>query len=160
DYVLLGRFPYRTALFGYGAGDEKLALQSLEQMELDDLAQRPLNTLSGGERQRATIAQLLTQNPGYCLLDEPLQHLDIRHQLEVMRIFSRLKDQGTALFVVLHDVLWVQRYCDHLLLMFPDGDVRCGMAQDLLTHANLEALYQCELLELTLGGERYLVPGV
>jgi iron complex transport system ATP-binding protein len=160
EYVLLGRFPYRTALFGYSTGDEAIAHQSLAQMELDELDQRPLNTLSGGEHQRAAIAQLLAQEPKYCLLDEPLQHLDIRHQLEVMRIFCRLKQQGAAIFVVLHDMLWVQRYCDHLLLMFPDGTVRCGMAQEILTRENLEALYQCALLELTVDGERCLIPGV
>ena len=160
EFVLLGRFPYRTALFGYSDGDEAIARRSLAQMELVEFAQRPLNTLSGGEHQRAAIAQLLAQNPAYCLLDEPLQHLDIRHQLEVMRIFGRLREQQVALFVVLHDMLWVQRHCDHLLLMFPDGTVRCGTAQELLTRENLEALFQCALREQTVDGERCLIPGV
>jgi iron complex transport system ATP-binding protein len=160
EYVLLGRFPYRTALFGYSADDEAIAFQSLTQMELDKLAPRPLNTLSGGEHQRAAIAQLLAQRPKFCLLDEPLQNLDLRHQMEVMQIVSQLRKRGVAVLVVLHDLIWMQGYFDHMLLMFPDGSVQCGLADNLLTRENLEALYQCTLLELTVDGKRRLVPSV
>ncbi len=160
EYVLLGRFPYRTALFGYSAADESIAMQSLARMELDGLASRPLNTLSGGEHQRASIAQLLAQQPQYCLLDEPLQHLDLRHQREVMQTFSQYKRQGVAVLVVLHDLIWMQDYFDQLLLMYADGSVKCGPANDLLTRENLEALYQCALLELNVDGRRCLVPSV
>jgi len=160
DYVLLGRFPYRSGLFGYSAQDEEIARQTLAEMELADLAQRPFNTLSGGECQRVAIAQLLAQQSRCCLLDEPLQHLDLRHQAQVVRLFMQQREQGRALVMVLHDMLWAQRCCDRVLLMFPDGTVRHGAAQNLLTRTSLEALYQCSLRELDAGGEHYLVPGV
>jgi iron complex transport system ATP-binding protein len=160
DYVLLGRFPYRSGLFGYGALDEEIARQALARMELAELAQRPFNTLSGGECQRVAIAQMLAQQTRCCLLDEPLQHLDLRHQAQAMRMFAQLREQGGALVMVLHDTLWVQRCCDHVLLMFPDGMVRHGAVRELLTRDNLEVLYQCSLRELEMDGERCLVPGV
>ncbi len=160
EYVLLGRFPHRAALFGYSAGDEAIARQAMEQMELSELAQRPLNTLSGGERQRAALAQTLAQQAQCYLLDEPLQHLDLRHQAQAMRVLTQLKQQGSALLMVLHDLLWAQRCCDHLLLQFADGQVLHGAAQDMLTRAHLEALYQCPLRELAVDGERCFVPGV
>jgi iron complex transport system ATP-binding protein len=160
DYVLLGRFPYRSGLFGYGAQDEEIARQVLAEVELAELAQRPFNTLSGGECQRVAVAQLLAQQASCCLLDEPLQHLDLRHQTQVMRLFMQQREQDQALVMVLHDMLWAQRCCDRVLLMFQDGTVLHGAAQDLLTRANLEALYQCRLRELDVGGERCLVPGV
>ncbi|MDP1638058.1 MAG: ABC transporter ATP-binding protein [Candidatus Nitrotoga sp.] len=160
EYVLLGRFPHRTSLFGYNAQDETLAQQALAQMELEGLAQRPYNTLSGGERQRAAIAQALAQQAQCYLLDEPLQHLDLRHQAQTMQVFSRLKEQGCALMMVLHDTLWAQRCCDHVLLQFADGHVLHGPAQKLLTRAHLEALYQCPLRELSVEGERWFVAGV
>ena len=106
------------------------------------------------------IAQVLAQQTGCCLLDEPLQHLDLRHQAQAMRLFTRLREQGHALVMVLHDMLWAQRCCDHVLLMFPDGTVRHGAARELLTRANLEALYQCPLREVEADGERCFVPGV
>jgi iron complex transport system ATP-binding protein len=160
EYVLLGRFPHRASLFGYNAQDEALAQQALAQMELEGLTQRPFNTLSGGERQRAAIAQALAQQAQCYLLDEPLQHLDLRHQAQTMQVFSRLKEQGCALMMVLHDTLWAQRCCDHVLLQFADGHVLHGKAQELLTRTHLEALYQCPLRELSVEGERWFVAGV
>lgn len=160
DYVLLGRFPHRTALFGYSVRDEEIARQALRQMELAELAQRQLNTLSGGERQRAALAQMLAQQVRCYLLDEPLQHLDLRYQLLATNVFGQLQQQGDAVLMVLHDPLWAQRCCDHLLLLFPDGRVLHGAARELLTRAHLEALYQCPLRELVMAGERCFVPGV
>lgn len=160
EYVLLGRFPHRTLLFGYSAQDEEIARQALARVELTELAQRPLNSLSGGECQRAAIAQALAQQAQCYLLDEPLQHLDLRHQVQAMNVFTQLRGQGSALVMVLHDLLWAQRCCDHVLLQFPDGQVLHGAADELLTCTHLEALYQCPLRELVMGGERCFVPGV
>lgn len=160
EYVLLGRFPHRTLLFGYSAQDEALARHALVQMELEELAHRPVSTLSGGERQRAAIAQLLAQQPQCYLLDEPLQHLDLRHQVQTMQVFSKLKEQGHALVMVLHDASWAQRCCDHVLMQFADGDARHGIAHDLLTREYLEKLYQCPVREFSAEGERWFVAGV
>ena len=160
EYVLLGRFPYRATLFGYSPLDEATAHQALVQMDLSSLASRPLNSLSGGERQRAAIAQSLAQQARCYLLDEPLQHLDIRHQVQTMRILAELKEQGKALVMALHDMLWAQRCCDQVLLLFPNGQVQHGAAHELLTRTNLEALYQCPLYESEVEGERCFVPGV
>lgn len=160
EYVLLGRFPHRASLFGYSVQDEALVEQALAQMALEGLAQRPYNILSGGEQQRAAIAQALAQQAQCYLLDEPLQHLDLRHQAQTMQVFSRLKEQGCALIMVLHDTLWAQRCCDHVLMQFVDGHVLHGTAQELLTRTHLEALYQCPLRELSVEGERWFVAGV
>ena len=160
EYVLLGRFPYRSTLFGYSAQDEAVALQALASMDLAPLAQRPLNALSGGERQRAAIAQVLAQQAQCYVLDEPLQHLDVRHQAQTMQLFAQLRQQRNMLLIALHDMLWAQRCCDHVLLMFADGHVLHGRAQELLTHTHLEALYQCPLREWVVEGERCYAPGV
>lgn len=160
EYVLLGRFPHRTLLFGYSAQDEAIAHQALARVELAELAQRPLNSLSGGECRRAAIAQVLAQQAQCYLLDEPLQHLDLRHQVQAMNVFAQLREQGSTLVMVLHDMLWAQRCCDHVLLQFADGRVLHGAADELLTRAHLEDLYQCPLRELVVEGERCFVPSV
>lgn len=158
EYVLLGRFPHRRGWFGHSAADEVVAEQALAELGLEMLAQRPLNQLSGGERQRAAIAQLLAQQPQCLLLDEPLQHLDLRHQAQAMALFAAQAEARQAVFMVLHDLLWAQRCCDHLLLLFPDGRALAGEAGALLTRENLEALYQCALREFSVEGERHFVP--
>jgi iron complex transport system ATP-binding protein len=81
EYVLLGRHPHLNDMFGFRDVDHEMTVRAMERMQLMGIARRSLVTLSGGERQRARIALLLAQSPQCLLLDEPLQHLDLRHQL-------------------------------------------------------------------------------
>ena len=159
EYVLLGRHPHVASLFGWTAQDEELAWQALQNMELKELAQRQMNSLSGGERQRARLAQLFTQDPMYLLLDEPLQHLDLRHQLQTMNLLRELAaKRGKAVLMVLHDMLWVARYCDHVLLLHDQGQTVTGATASVLTRENLETLYQCGLREYGAGHDAHFIP--
>ncbi|MDN5835896.1 MAG: ABC transporter ATP-binding protein [Nitrosospira sp.] len=158
EYVSLGRYPHVKSLFGRESVDHDIALQAIERMELTRLAHRPLVTLSGGERQRARIALLLTQSPQCYLLDEPLRHLDLRHQLLAMTLFNELAGQGGALIMVLHDVGWASRFCDHVLMLFAGGRVITGTTEEMLTRPNLEALYQCNMKEFVVERVRHFVP--
>lgn len=159
EYVMLGRHPHVKNLFGWEAVDCDIAMQAIARMELTDFSQRPLDTLSGGERQRARIALLLAQSPQCYLLDEPLQHLDLRHQLAAMTLFRELAGQGSAVMMVLHDIAWADRYCDQVLMLFDNGRVLAGPTRELLTRPNLEALYQCSLEEFGAGSKRHFIPG-
>ncbi len=150
EYVLLGRYPHVKNLFGWESVDHDIAIQAMQRMELTNFSQRSLDTLSGGERQRVRIALLLAQSPQCYLLDEPLQHLDLRHQLFAMMLFKELATQGSTVMIVLHDIAWVSRYCDHVLMLFENGRVLTGSVEELLTRDNLEELYQCSLDEFGL----------
>lgn len=158
EYVLLGRYPHIENLFGWNNVDHDMTTRALECMELIHLAHRSLGTLSGGERQRVRIALLLAQSPQCYLLDEPLQHLDIRHQLLVMTLFSELAKQGNALMMVLHDAAWASRFCDHILMLFDNGRTITGSVEEILNRSNLEALYQCNMEEFVVGRVRHFVP--
>lgn len=158
EYVLLGRYPHVKTMFGWEAVDRDVATNAIGRMGLTGLTLRPLVTLSGGERQRARIALLLAQSPQCYLLDEPLQHLDLRHQLLAMTLFSKLAGQGSALMMVLHDVSWASRFCDHVLMLFDNGRVIAGLAEEMLIRSNLEALYQCNMTEFVVKRARHFVP--
>ena len=158
DYVLLGRHPHVKNMFGWQAVDHDVATQAIEQVELTGLSHRPLTTLSGGERQRARIALLLAQSPFCYLMDEPLQHLDLRHQLAVMLLFSKIAGRGRAVVMVLHDVGWASRFCDHVLMLFDNGRTIAGATAQVLNRANLEALYRCDMDEIRVGDGRHFVP--
>jgi iron complex transport system ATP-binding protein len=161
EYVLLGRFPHARSWFAWRREDEEIASAALETVELAGLAQRRFSTLSGGERQRARIAQLLAQAPRIFLLDEPLQHLDLKHQARTLALFRDLaRSDARGIAMVLHDALWPGRFCSHALLMHDDGNALAGPARDVLTRANLERLYGCGLEELTHAEGRYFVPNV
>jgi iron complex transport system ATP-binding protein len=148
DYVLLGRFPHAPSWLGWQHDDETVAQAALSQVGLADFAARRYATLSGGERQRVRIAQLLAQGPRYLLLDEPLQHLDLRYQIQVLDLLAALArdpQQARGVVLVLHDVLWPARVCTHALLLDGTGGVRSGPAREVLTQVNLEALFGCAL---------------
>jgi iron complex transport system ATP-binding protein len=142
EYVCLGRYPHRRARLSPAREDEAIARVQLERLELAALAGRALASLSGGERQRARLALVLTQQPVYYLLDEPLQHLDLRHQARVLEHFMGLAaDAAAGVVMVLHDPRLAQRYCDHALLLYDAAVPLWGTRQEVLTAANLERLY-------------------
>jgi iron complex transport system ATP-binding protein len=148
DYVLLGRYPHRRRLLGADAEDEALARAAIERVDLAGRETRMLSTLSGGERQRARIALILAQDPDIYLLDEPLQHLDLRHQLESLALLRDLAQQrGKAVVMVLHEPARARRFCDRALLLFEDGGSRAGRAGELLARELLERLYGCPVEE-------------
>jgi iron complex transport system ATP-binding protein len=141
DYVALGRYPHRRSLLGRDAEAERLARGHLDRMDLGALAGRSLATLSGGERQRARIALVLTQDPALYLLDEPLQHLDLRHQLRALDCFTALARTGRAVVMVLHDPGIARRCCDHAVLLYDGESPLAGPAERVLTSDHLERLY-------------------
>lgn len=159
EYVLLGRFPRTHTWFGWAREDDEAARTALSAVGLAHLVRRGYRTLSGGERQRARIAQLLAQDPQAFLLDEPLQHLDLRHQVAVLRLFGALaRSRGRAVMVVLHDALWPARFCSHALLLYDDGRVESGAAAEMLSRERLERLYSCRLQQIGDGGGRFFAP--
>jgi iron complex transport system ATP-binding protein len=101
--------------------------------------------LSGGERQRARLAQLLVQSPRYLLLDEPLTHLDLRHQLATMALLARLAAEGHGVVMALHEPWLAARYCGHALLLYDPARFSLGPAARLLGRESLERLYGCSL---------------
>ncbi|HSQ04820.1 MAG TPA: ABC transporter ATP-binding protein, partial [Burkholderiales bacterium] len=140
EYVLLGRYPHASPWRGWGADDLAAADRALEELGMGDFAAREYATLSGGERQRARIAQLFAQAPVWLLLDEPLQHLDLNHQVRTLSMFRERAAAGEGgLVMVLHDALWAARCCTHALLLGQDGIVASGCAADVLTRTHLEA---------------------
>lgn len=138
DYVMLGRFPH-------GDSDRAAMQQALDQMSLSPLASRKLASLSGGERQRARIAQLLCQSPDVYCLDEPLLHLDVTHQAQVMGLLRDLAiNRHKTVIMVMHEPLWTLRYCTHALLLSDDAHISCGEVAAQLTRAKLQKLYDCD----------------
>jgi iron complex transport system ATP-binding protein len=140
--VLIGRHPHLTAWQWESKEDIRIALSALRDVELADMSQRDIQTLSGGERRRVAIATLLAQQPAVFLLDEPVNHLDIRHQHQVLEMFStKAKKENKAVIMVLHDVNLAVRYCDHALLMYGENKIELGATKEVLNEENLSALY-------------------
>jgi iron complex transport system ATP-binding protein len=145
DYVTLGRYPHSRSAWSRDEAAVAGARRWLAELDLADRAAQGYRTLSGGERQRARIAQVLVQDAEILLLDEPLQHLDLRHQAHVMRMLSRCAADGKTVLAALHEPGHAVRHCGFAVLLYDAGRASLGRSSDMLTQANLEALYQCSL---------------
>jgi iron complex transport system ATP-binding protein len=141
DTVLMGRHPYMAALGSATAADHALADEAMAAMDLGGFGPRTVGTLSGGERRRVAIARLLTQDPAVCLLDEPVNHLDPRHQVAALKIFRERADKGAAILMSLHDSALAMRCADRALLLFADGSWQQGDIATVLTTSNLQSLF-------------------
>ncbi len=142
ETALMGRYPFLERWQWESEEDIRLAYDRLAQVGLVSMAARQVSTLSGGERQRLAIATLLVQQPRLSLLDEPANHLDINHQIGALNLLTeRLGETGAAVVMVLHDVNLAARYCDHLLLLFPGGEVQHGTVDEILSAERLARLY-------------------
>lgn len=158
ETVLVGRHPHLGRWDWESADDRRIAEAALNELDLGGFAEREVQTLSGGERQRLAVAQLLTQEPRLFLLDEPLTHLDLSHQVAVMEMFARRASKGAAIVAVLHDPGFAARYCRQALLLFGDGEWLAGPAAEVIDATNLTRLYGHPLRELCADGNRWFVP--
>ncbi|MFC3283463.1 ABC transporter ATP-binding protein [Litchfieldella rifensis] len=158
ETVLIGRHPFLSPWQQESAEDLRLTEAALARLELGDLATRLVSQLSGGERQRVAIATILTQAPAIWLADEPTNHLDLRHQVAVMELLAEQAGQGRAVLLCVHDLNLAARWCDHLLLLYPDGEACWGPADAMLVPEALERLYGQPLVSAQVNGSRVFVP--
>ncbi len=116
--------------------------RTLEAVGLRDMAHRPVNDLSGGQRQRAWIAMVLAQDARVILMDEPVNHLDMKYQVEVLALVRQLvQDFGKTILVVLHDLNLAAAFADTLVMM-KDGSIHAaGPIGAVLTPANVQVVF-------------------
>lgn len=147
DVVLFGRAPHMGAFGLAGAEDLVLAEQAMVFTEVGHLAGRRMDQLSGGECQRVFIARAVCQNPDIIVLDEPTASLDIAHQLRIMDMMEKMKQEKNAtVIMVSHDVNLAAMYADTLLLLKRGVAFRHGPPGQVLTYDTLESVYGCTLL--------------
>lgn len=138
--------------------DVALADAALTAMGLGELRQRITATLSGGERRRLALATLLVQDPDVLLLDEPMNHLDPMHKLDVLRQLKALAAAGKTVVASLHDPLLAWRFADFVLMLHGNGSWEFGPVAQMLTLEKLENLYGTPFAEFTRDGQSVMLP--
>lgn len=140
DLVEYGRFPHCGGRLG--DVDKQKVEESLTYMDLLDLRDRYLPELSGGQRQRAFIAMVLAQDTPYIFLDEPLNNLDIKYSVEMMKILRRLvAELSKTIIVVLHDINFAAAYADHIVAMRAGRIYREGPTAQMMDKAVLDTVF-------------------
>ncbi|MBR7881772.1 MULTISPECIES: ABC transporter ATP-binding protein [Bacillus] len=140
DLVSFGRFPYSQ---GKLTDEDWVHInQALSYMKLDDLKDKYLDQLSGGQCQRAFIAMIIAQDTDYIFLDEPLNNLDMKHSVEMMKLLKRLvEDFGKTIVVVIHDINFASVYSDHIVALKNGRIVKEGPAEEIIETSVLEDIY-------------------
>ena len=152
DVVVLGRHPYLSRWAWEGEAERRMALAALEAVDLGEFAERDVTTLSGGERQRVAIAALLVQEAPLLLLDEPVAHLDLHHQITILgHLAARARTQRQAVVFSVHDLNLAARFATHAMLYRGDGRVDCGPIDAVMTEAALSSAFQYPVSRVAIG---------
>lgn len=116
DLVAFGRFPYSKGRMM--EADWKKVNEAIAFSDLGDFTEAYIDELSGGQRQRAFIAMIIAQDTEYILLDEPLNNLDMKHSVHVMKTLRRLVDElGKTVVIVIHEINFAAQYSDQIIAM-------------------------------------------
>jgi iron complex transport system ATP-binding protein len=146
EIVAMGRSPYLSA-WGFESSDDQAAIdQAIQVMDLGRLIDRSILDVSGGERQRAIIARALAQRPSVLLLDEPGANLDLRYQIALHTLLTRLnREEGLTTVTVSHDLNAVAD-SDHVIAL-ANGRIRAmGPPEAVLTDAVIADVFNCRAL--------------
>jgi iron complex transport system ATP-binding protein len=144
DLVAFGRYPYSSGRLTIEDRDKIEA--AIDYMRLDSMRNKFLDELSGGQRQRAFVAMVLAQDTDYVLLDEPLNSLDMKHAVEMMRMVRRTADElGKTIVMVLHDINFASCYSDQIIAMANGRVVYHTTPDQLMTPEALAAIYDIEV---------------
>lgn len=144
ETVLMGRHAHLGLWQWEKAEDRCRASSALTAVGLAGFEDRLCQTLSGGERRRVAIAMLLVQDPDILLLDEPLNHLDPKHQFMVLDTLEQLAGEGRSIVASLHDPALAMRHFTAALLLHGDGNWAFGPADELLNASVLARLYEVD----------------
>lgn len=122
ELVSFGRFPHSKGRLS--VEDSKHIEKALVYLQLKSMENKYINELSGGQKQRAYIAMILAQDTEYILLDEPLNNLDMKHEVEIMKILRQIVDDfGKTVVIVIHNINFASCYSDKILAL-QDGEVK------------------------------------
>ncbi|TJY71434.1 ABC transporter ATP-binding protein [Arthrobacter sp. CAU 1506] len=153
DLVGFGRFPHNQGR--PTATDRAHIDQALEYLDLTSMADKFVDELSGGQRQRAFIAMVLAQDTDYLLLDEPLNNLDMKHSVEMMRLLRRLTDElGKTVVLVIHDINFASCYSDSIIAMRSGRLIHQGSPAQIMHPEVLRDVYEIDIRIEEIDGNR------
>lgn len=153
DLVGFGRFPHNRGR--PTVVDREHIARAMDYLNLTPMAARFVDELSGGQRQRAFIAMVLAQDTDYLFLDEPLNNLDMKHSVEMMRMLRRTVDElGKTVVLVIHDINFASCYSDNIIAMRDGAVLHQGTPSELMHTHVLREIYDIDIPIENFNGNR------
>ena len=138
--------------------DKEIVDWALEVTDMSELKNRRMGQLSGGQRQRAWIAMALAQQPKILLLDEPTTYLDVKFQIEILRLIKSLnKDYSMTIVMVLHDINQAIYYSDEIIGMKKGSILFQGNPDDVITEESIQDMYGIHLKVSNVENQKFVL---
>ncbi|MFH5835345.1 ABC transporter ATP-binding protein [Proteiniclasticum sp. C24MP] len=161
DMVLMGRSPYLKRFETESGSDLKLAESAMKITDTWRLKDKSVRSISGGELQRAIVSRAMVQDTGIMLLDEPVSHLDIHHQIGILKTVSGFsKSKEITVVAVLHDINLAIEFSDSLMLL-NKGEIKAmGPPEEVITEEMIRELYntECMIIRNPSSGKPHVIP--
>jgi iron complex transport system ATP-binding protein len=163
ETVLLGRTPYLNFLGQTSAKDEAIARQALEQVDVVHLIEKRMDEISGGEQQRVLLARTLAQDTPILLMDEPTTHLDISHQIDLLKLITKqAREKNLTVLVALHDLNLASMFADRIAIVQNGLLCVAGTPQETLTSDIINSVYHVpvHIVSHPQTGVPFVIPGI
>ncbi len=144
DIISMGRYPYLEPFQHFKKEDIETVEWAIAKSGLNELRKRPVNSISSGERQMVVIGRALVQKPQILLLDEPTSHLDIQHQVAIMKLLKDLNQHGMTIVIVNHDLNVASQFCEKLVLLHRGRIYKIGTPEMIIDKELLMDVYGVE----------------
>ena len=142
DVVATGRYPYTGRLGILSEGDRRQTRKAMELVDIWDLRDRDFMHISDGQRQRVLLARAICQEPEIIVLDEPTSFLDIRYQLEILKVLQNMvKQSGITVIMSMHELDLAQKISDHVMCIKDGMVARYGTPGEIFEKAFIRELY-------------------
>ena len=158
DVVVFGRIPYSR--FSPSREDYSKAINALSLVGMEDYSDRNFAELSGGEKQKTLLARVFCQETDYLLLDEPTSHLDLKSQVEIMKIAKRLASRGKGVLMAMHDINLAGMFSDKVILIKDGEVVEEGSVSKVLKPDTIEEVYGIRVEVVKFNGNFVVIPVV
>ncbi|WP_010254634.1 iron ABC transporter ATP-binding protein [Myroides injenensis] len=144
ELVSFGRFPHSQGRLS--TADLEKIDESLAFMGLVDIQEQFIDELSGGQKQRTFLAMVLAQDTDYILLDEPLNNLDMKHSVEIMKILRVLADEyGKTIIIVVHDINYASSYADYIAAVKDHKIIHFGPTDDIIREDIMKEVFDIDM---------------
>jgi len=147
ETVSMGRYAYSQGfLKNLSAADKEITENILLKLDIWDIKDRMIDELSGGTLQRVFLARTLAQTPELILLDEPANHLDLKHQIELLNFLKEwVRENNKTLISVFHDLNLARQFGDTAIVLHNGRIAAGGKIDEVLNSGILNGVYGIDI---------------
>jgi iron complex transport system ATP-binding protein len=147
ETVAMGRYAYLQGfLKSLSREDREIIEDILKKLDIWDIKDRMIDELSGGTLQRVFLARTLAQTPDVILLDEPANHLDLKHQIELLDFIKQwIRENNKTLIGVFHDLSMARRFCESAILLDNGTMAASGKIEEILHSEILSKVFSIDI---------------